>query len=180
MIKQLETFFEQPDGTTYRAARRSLLRNASFAPRGEQLLELAGFVERQAVQQGQRFADAMLPAWSLSPSYHWLCARLAEQQQDEEARELARFMMSSCLQGLLATGSGTRQRPYLVTYVSDEEDILQTLRLQPVTQRLIEGRRGPLDVVSCREAADVYFDVAELLEHLPGQRMPSSLKLAVR
>jgi hypothetical protein len=67
----------------------------------------------------------------------------------------------------LSTGDGTVDRPYLVTYVSDESDLLMATGRRGRQQRLVEGDVGCYDVVTCDDGQEVWFDVSDVYGGAP-------------
>ncbi|MCA9163490.1 MAG: hypothetical protein KDA62_10945 [Planctomycetales bacterium] len=169
MFEQLEAFFEQPTAASYRAARRQLLASCA-TPVVSDLHALARAVAKRRYREAEALIDTMLPTWSLSPALHDLAARVASAAADHDDLELERFMFSSCLDGILDTGDGSHERPYLVTYLSDEYDVLAALRQRACRQQTNETNQGLVDEITCDDGSTVCFDVTDLLRrktHVP-------------
>ena len=71
--------------------------------------------------------------------------------------ELERSLFVLTLQGLLATGDGTRGNPYIVCHPTDEYDVVATLGHEPAGQSLVEynGRRRLRAVEQLEECFEV-------------------------
>ena len=63
------------------------------------------------------------------------------------------------IKSILATGKGTKKRPYAVMRISDEMDVLSALRKQAGPQFLMMGNNRVLDLLQCSDGSDVYFDI---------------------
>src|SRR5262249_4077808 len=99
------------------------------------------------------------PSKILSPRFHLLAADAAEALGDAANLELERSLFVLTLQGLLATGDGTRGNPYLICHSTDEYDILEALELDPAGQSLVESEGRLFDVLLCTDGREVWFDV---------------------
>jgi len=76
--------------------------------------------------------------------------------------------LQSCLRGVLATGNGSQRRPYQVTFLSDERDVLQSLGKTAVSQQRLETSSRVYDMLECSDDTVVYFDIS----HLSPCRLP--------
>jgi hypothetical protein len=99
----------------------------------------------------------MAPDWLLSPRLHYFRAVVAEALQDVDQMALARFEMSACLDGLLATGNGSAIRPYVVTYLSDVLDLLQLQQKTALRRRVMPERDSLRDVIHCDDGRQRHF-----------------------
>ena len=169
MQDELQSFLEAPTVGNYRRVREVLLEELSSPPCASELAEMAA-----ASTAGDHVAvldrmDDLMPAWSLSPRLHFYAALAAERLGDAELADLERFVFQACLEGLLATGEGTADSPYLITYLSDEYDLLTALGLEPRSQSLVDRRGLLCDVVKCLDGEEVWFELTGLV-HDPRQR----------
>lgn len=180
MQDELQTFLEAPTARNYRRV-RELLCDASSevssstehgneervgenqAPTAHDLRELASLSAAGEYEKVLDRVSQMLPEWSLSPRVHFYAANAADHLGETETAEIERFVFQACLEGLLATGNGTMQAPYQITYLSDEYDVLTALGLEPRTQALVDRRGLLCDVVQCTDDEEVWFELAGLL-----------------
>lgn len=133
MHDELESFLESPTARNYRRVREALADEATESA-ADDLNHLAAALAAGDPAAALAAFDRMQPAWSLSPRAHFYAALAAEKLYDEETAELERFVFQACLEGILATGDGTAESPYLITYLSDEYDVLTALGLEPRSQ----------------------------------------------
>lgn len=167
MHQQYQAFLEEPTAANYRRARSAMLALDDFEASPLLLHEVARLCDRRRFDEAHERLEAMAADWALSPRYHELAARVAEQLDDEEDAELERFVAACCLRGVLATGDGSRRFPYLVTYNSDAQDILRFRGLEPLRQALHEHRGRRYDVVECHDGTRCWFDVTDIFRQLP-------------
>ena len=76
---------------------------------------------------------------------------------------MERWVFRACLQGILATGDGSRRKPYLVSQLSDEYDVLKLLGQTCEKQHLVQ--RGPrsCDVLTCDDGSQRWFNISDLV-----------------
>lgn len=179
MQDELQAFLEAPTARSYRRVREALLDELtdkalacdSLPPdlSAVVLAELADLLATGEYAVLARRTEELQPAWALSPRVHFYAAVAADERDDAEGAELERFLFQSCLEGILATGDGTANAPYLITYLSDEYDVLAALGLDPQSQRLTEQRGILFDVIRCVDGEEVWFELTGVL-HDPRQQ----------
>ncbi len=181
MQEELQTFLEAPSARTYRNVREALVEElATLGPSAPLspvcLIELAELAASNQFTTLLERVDELQPAWALSPRIHFLAAIAAEECGDIDVAELERFTFQSCLEGILATGDGTAAAPYLITYISDEYDVLAALGLEPRSQALVEQRGMLCDVARCLDGEEVWFELTGIV-HDPRERVAEFVAL---
>jgi hypothetical protein len=167
MQDELQSFLESPTARHYRRLRAALLEErdeqpqSAFDDRLQTLTDLFLTGDHAAVLD---LSQDMQPAWSMSPRVHFLAAQAAERLDDQPLAELERFCFQACLEGILATGDGTAEAPYCVTYLSDQYDVLSALGLEKRSQSLVDRRGMLCDVVKCTDGAEIWFELTGLLD----------------
>jgi hypothetical protein len=163
MYQEFTRFLELPGRTTFLAARRAWLRlkltrlsPAELQSVAELLAagEFAAVIERVHGWQARA---------AFSPRAHYLAAEAHTALGDVDAAEVERWAFSACLQGILSSGDGTRHKPYVITQLPDEYDVLKLLGLKCVTQQLVQRGRRACDVLSCQDGSQVWFNVSDLV-----------------
>lgn len=169
-------FVKKPTADNYRCVRQLVLAAPEYDP---YLAELECAVPRfhagdfQAVLQT---CDTLDSSCCLSPRYHFYAGVSAGELGDPARSRREKRATHACLRGLRETGDGSAHHPFLVTYLSDEYDLLRSLQAAEVRgQELVETSAGQCDVVHCRDGSEFWFDVTELLAAAPS---PSTRKLA--
>lgn len=173
MSPTIARFLDEPTGPHFQAAWRSVTktgRKVDF-PRLTALLADGG--AHEVLEE-----LSSLPLWlRLSPRVHDLAARAAELTAQSDDAEVERYLFSRCAAGILASGDGCPDSPYLAVQAADEAVILAILGREPLSQAVIEARDRILDVVICRDGGEVCFDVTHLLR-LPLQKRVKPRKTA--
>jgi hypothetical protein len=163
MERQLTAFVEQPCKATFLAARDCMLRQSPLPIVAADLADLAGLLERKEFELLLDRLDSLPPSKVLSPRVHFLAAEAADALGDSTSTELERSLFVLTLQGLLATGDGTRGNPYIVCHPTDEYDVLAALGCEPAGQSLVEHEGRLCDVLVCTDGRSVWFDVTDVL-----------------
>ncbi|MEZ6104095.1 MAG: hypothetical protein R3E01_34575 [Pirellulaceae bacterium] len=170
MHKAYESFLINPTADGYLRLRKKIVANRSLSRHWEELAQVARLMRRGAFDDVLAAGEAMFPAWMLSPRWHYYMGLAALRLHDGESAEIERFELQSCLVGLLATGDGTPESPYLATYLSDAQDVARALRLTPKDiQTIALGPEHPddaryFDVVTCSRGRELYFDATQIVD----------------
>jgi hypothetical protein len=173
MQRQLAAFVEQPGKETFLSARDAVLRQTPLPLVAAEIAELDLLLEKKEYQALLDCIDALPPSKVLSPRIHFLAAEAAEALGRGEDVELERSLFVLTLQGLLATGDGTRANPYIVCHASDEYDILAALCREAAGQSLTEYRGRLCDVLICADGRELWFDVTDLLRRPRTPKSPA-------
>lgn len=174
MQRQLAAFVEQPCKATFLAARDAVLRRSSLPLASADLADLERLLEQEEFQAVIDRIDALPPSKVLSPRVHFLAAEAAGALGHPADVELERSLFVLTLQGLLATGDGTRGNPYVVCHPTDEHDILAALGREPAGQSLVEHGGRLCDVQVCTDGRQVWFDVTDILVRPQPRRKPAT------
>jgi hypothetical protein len=164
MQRQLAAFVEQPSKTTYLAARDAVLSQSVLPLDSGDLAHIERLLDDQQPEAVLDRLDLLPPSKVLSPRVHFLAAEAAAALGREDDVELERSLFVLSLQGLLATGDGTRANPYSVCHASDEYDVVAALGSEPASQTLAEHDGRLCDVILCSDGRELCFDVSHLVE----------------
>jgi hypothetical protein len=106
--------------------------------------------------------EASMPGSLLSPAAHaMLAAALGRTGRRDAAARHARLARVA-LDGILATGDGTADRPWSVLRISDEYDVVDSLGTRPVGQALLADGPRRIDRVECQDGRTLHFDVTRV------------------
>jgi hypothetical protein len=99
------------------------------------------------------------PNLLLSPLAHFIMNQAYLDLKKENEAEGEKAMGRLILKSILATGKGTKKRPYAVMRVEDERDVLSALKKQAGTQFLVRDKSRVFDLMQCSDDSEVYFDI---------------------
>jgi hypothetical protein len=153
-------FMATPSGDTFVPLRAAVTDAPEYDFHANDVEELDQLVNDEDYEEVSARMGALMPNWLLSPRVHRLLAYAAGQLGDTETAQREGYLARACLRGLLQSGDGTPERPYLVTHVADEYDVLDYLKKDPVEQRQVVGPGGAFDVLLCEDDSELWFDIS--------------------
>jgi hypothetical protein len=153
-------FLDNPSGDTFLELRELVLEQPEYDFHSRSLADLQDLAATgQLAAVPDELSEAM-PNWLLSPRIHLLVGQAAEQRGDAETAQRELFLAQACLKGLVESGDGSRARPYRITHVADEYDLLESLGKELDRQRSVDDDpAGPLDLIVCTDGSELYFDI---------------------
>lgn len=104
----------------------------------------------------------LMQSWSnlmLSPRAHLAAGICLEQLGQPDGCRAEKMIASAILEGILASGDGSRENPYLVTRTSDEYDLLSYLEKTMRQQALHEDEGRYFDVLELEDGGSLWFDI---------------------
>jgi hypothetical protein len=91
---------------------------------------------------------------------------MAKRRGDERSAMVEARLAFACIQGLMATGDGTKDKPYVVVRVRDEYELLEHLEKRPARQTLLRDGERQLDCFELDDGSELYFDISVPKSHL--------------
>lgn len=117
------------------------------------------FVKEKKYKEAQAALEKAMPNLLLSPRAHPCAAMAAEGLGEAEKAKAERDAAAKCIEGMLATGDGSPEKPYTVSRVSDECDLLRHLKKARNVQGLRQKDGKSFDVMQCADGTEVWFDI---------------------
>src|SRR5690606_4912356 len=142
-------FLQSPDRESYLAVHAVLIASEHYDPYSRELNKIEELIDAGELDTAREQLAAAMRNLLLSPKAHWTAGLIAKQSNDQDGARMAGLVGVRCCQGIVATGDGSKRRPYIVTRVSDEYDVLQYLEKQPVGQALTGIGNRHFDVIRC-------------------------------
>ena len=158
-----EEFLHRPTCASFTSVRECVLKEDSFTPSALVLVELSQLLAGEEYTHVLERVEELMPAWAICPRIHFLAGSAAEALDDAEESELCQFLSSTCVDGILSTGDGSRNNPWLVTYPSDAQDCLARLGLSVKSQQLVNDGDAMLDIIQANNDRIYCFDVSDLI-----------------
>lgn len=171
MKEQFANFIESPNRQSYLALRETIVNSDDYQPYSADAFESAErLYEQQELDQAREVLIAAMPNLLLSPRAHLMLSFLYSKQGDERSSQMELMLASACIDGILATGDGSAQSPYLVTRISDEYDVLDHFDKQLASQALRQSDDQHLDVIRCTDGSEIWFDISDAYNQLNKMR----------
>lgn len=162
-----EKFLTEPNRETYLALRQELIDSPSYNPYSGELSDVEKLFEEEKLQEACDLLNKAMGNLMLSPRAQRSLALLNHKLGKETAVQLCLRMEQSCLAGMIATGDGTPEKPYLVTRVDDEYDILEHLeKVSFTSQSLKQVGDRQIDSFQFEDGSEVCFDITDAKNHL--------------
>jgi len=104
----------------------------------------------------------LMPGGIFSPAVHAALADAYAHSGRQEAADRETSLAKAALRSIASTGDGSAEHPWTVLRISDEYDVLRSMKKRPGRQEVIEESGRYLDHHVCEDGSEVYFDVTEL------------------
>jgi hypothetical protein len=166
IAKLLAAFQKEPNRENFVGLRAAVVAAPSYSPYSFDLDEIGDLAKKEQFAEVQTRLKAAMPNLLLSPRAHLLASRAAERLGDARTAEKERSLIAACFKGILSTGDGSREKPYLVTRVSDEYDVLGYLKKRSKQQAIVRVGDKQLDRFDCTDGSVCCFDVTEVFGSL--------------
>jgi len=170
MDQQFVHYLQHPDLENFLSLRNALLAHPAFNPYSRELYRVDQLLKDQKAADAEEvLRTSMTPNHLISPAAHLKLSLAYQQMGREEEAQRERAIGMRCLEGILYTGDGSRENPFLVTRTSDEYDVVLAQKHQFAQQSLI--REGPryLDRITTTDGSEFYFDVTEIFQIAKGR-----------
>jgi len=164
--KALDAFLKEASREHFVALRKHVISHEKYSPYSTELKDIAKLVEKRTYAAAKQKAQAALPNLLLSPRLHKYLYVIAREEKDEKTANVERLFYLRSIEGILATGDGTKERPYLVTRTSDEYDVLWYLKKECKTQALSNADGRYLDMLTCKDGSEIWFDITDAFNTL--------------
>lgn len=152
-------FIECPDRDSYLAVCQSVVSSTQYNPYSDEIRDVHALVEEQRYEDARSRLSEAMPNLLLSPRAHLLLAMIADKTGDKQGAQAEGLIASLCAKGILATGNGSKEKPYVVVRTSDEHDVVQFLGKRFSGQALVEEGPRCFDVIQCDDGSELWFDI---------------------
>lgn len=154
-------FLESPDRESYIAVRTALVSSDYYDAYSNEMDGLDQLLDAGKFEEASRKLTDSMPNLLLSPWAHFIMSFIADKLNDEKGAHAESLIAAACCKGILATGDGTKDKPYIVVRVSDEYDVLQYVGKGLELQSLIHDGNRHFDLVKCRDGSELWFDITD-------------------
>src|SRR5262249_3037929 len=129
-------FLKAPTADTFRAVRDAVATHEKYDGYSRDLDNMRTAHAQKRYAEVRAAFVAAQPNLLLSPEAHFLLSLTAKALGDTAGSDTEKFVCFRCIDGILSTGTGTQEKPYLVLRTSDEYDVLSALGKQLQSQHL--------------------------------------------
>jgi hypothetical protein len=167
--EQLNAFLQAPSAEAFLRLREAVMGSRGYAPYARDLHQANALLKEGKFEEARDHLLSVMANYLLNPSVHQMLAYAHHELGDEQAARFEYAVAGAMMQGILSTGDGTAERPYLVLHTADEYDVLRHLGKRPQKQSLVQAGEKRLDRQECDDGSEVCFDVTVQLTHLQRQ-----------
>lgn len=168
-------FIQDPSMRTLAPIRKQLVQSSEYDPYSHRLDGIDDMIESGLLIEAAEALAACMAHYILSPRAHLMAAYLLrEVAHDRDAADTEERIYAACIEGILSTGNGTENNPYLITFSSDENDILEYLDKDRMEQSLRHSAEHHYDVMLTSDGDEIWFDITDLYDHFMKSLQPGS------
>jgi hypothetical protein len=168
-MKSFFEFVENPSGEHYRAILEKLAAGSDYRPYAGQIEQIQGLLDSEEYEKAYEACQRSKGTLLLSPELHMLAGYAARKLGDEETFDLERVITSACVRGILDTGDGTKEKPFIVSVPGDEYFVLEVFKKKYGSQALICDGDRYVDLIKTTECDEIYFDITKPYLNLQNQ-----------
>lgn len=163
MTDQFFDCFMEPSLENFTFSQQEIFNHPEYHPYSEDLKVLQGLLDKNDLENAIELNTVNL---MLSPRAHLYKQYALDKLNRPEEAKSEGYMAHIILEGISLTGDGTVERPYRVTSISDERDMVQFLNEEFAGQSLVQANDKIMDMIQCKSGKEIYFDIT-----IPYQRM---------
>jgi hypothetical protein len=152
-------FLKKPSTEGFQGIRQQVAASDRYAPYSNELDMLMAALSAGEPQAAIDLFWRSFPNLLLSPLAHFILSQAYKDLKRENEAEGEKAMGRLILKSILATGKGTKKKPYAVMRVEDERDVLSVLKKQAGAQFLMTDKSRVFDLLQCSDGSEVYFDI---------------------
>ena len=152
-------FLQTPDREKFLAVREAVASSETYCPYSNELTQADQCIDQGKFEEARLLVGDAMANLLLSPAAHLTLAIIAKKLGDAKGAEMEGFIAATCVQGILATGDGSRDSPYFVLRTSDEYDVIGYLGKKPKSQALTGDGDRHFDLIHCEDGSELWFDI---------------------
>jgi Domain of unknown function (DUF4919) len=162
-------FLSDPVRENFLRIREQILTDPRYEPYSDDIDDLQELFVQEKFDELSRSFMEHFPNLLLSPRLHLLAALAERKLGRDENADIELSIYEQCLAGILSTGDGSQESPYLVLRTSDIYDVLDHLDKEFGEQSLVHRGERSFDVMRCQDGSEYWFDITESFRKLEEQ-----------
>ncbi|MCP4110554.1 MAG: DUF4919 domain-containing protein [Desulfobacteraceae bacterium] len=168
MREEFIKFIQTPNRDNYLTCHKKLVSSDKYEPYSDEIDTAGKLCEQHKVEEAKEALKTAMGNLMLSPSAHQLLSFLFHKLGDTESSEFEWMAGQACIAGILSTGDGSVNTPYIVVRTSDEYDVIKHFEKESAHQSLMQNGRKHLDLIKCTDGSEYCFDITSAYNHLTG------------
>jgi hypothetical protein len=159
VLARLNAFLRERTLPRFLAAREAMIASSRFDPRSTVLPDVFRLLARGHYPEILKVTRESMGNWLLNPGFHFIRGQALRELGDEFRSSREADTGRALLGGLLLTGDGSPDRPYLVLRSADEYDVLGSMGRRCRAHQVVFRMGRAYDGMACEDGGDVWFDV---------------------
>lgn len=159
----VEQFLNNPNKDTFLQLRKQILSMPDYRPYHYYELTAYQLINQQKYAEALDYMADFMANYFLNPGFHLLAAKLLSTSDDHETAQREFMYAQMFLQGILLTGDGTEDHPYLVLHIADEYNVMDYLEKKTAGQALIDHGPKLMDRHDLEDGSTLWFDVTDMM-----------------
>lgn len=162
LLDAFHTYMTDGKPESFQRLRSAFMKGTDYRPYKRRLERVVEQIEQRADDSILQDLNKLKSGYLISPDFHLALAHVLNRlgQTDESSVEC--LIAQRCIDGILSTGDGTEKRPYFVTFVSDEYNVMSLLQKQLQMQCLVKRGDREFDMLRCQDGSELCFDITEM------------------
>ena len=161
--KVFEAYLVCPSLQKYLVAVETLQGSSCYSPYSSELCEVNRLIESNNLDCAHQFLLKNSCNLILSPIFHMTMAFFFNRQRQVKKMKYSYLIATNCIKGILSSGDGTKEKPYLITRVSDEHDVLNYLGKTLTLQSLVKVEDKAYDRLQCVDKTVLWFELRNMI-----------------
>lgn len=157
MTDEFLNFFKDPTQENFLKARNYVITHEEYNPYSDDISKLQELLEVANYEKVLHYNNINV---IMSPRAHLYKKYAATQLGNEKDASSEFFLAHRILEGILLTGDGSKEHPYVVLRVSDERDVLSFISEEFESQSLVKEERI-YDLITTKSGKTIYFDITD-------------------
>ena len=142
LMEAFEHYLQERTQESFLNARRVLMSLPSYNPMSPELYALDEMLRAGDWHSMRDLASQVVDNWMLTPYIHEALALAYKKLDDHERSSLEYALSVACAEGIISTGDGTAEKPYLVVRSDDAYGVLNFLEIEWTEERRVDGPNG--------------------------------------
>lgn len=168
MRELLIAYLQTQTQEAFRALREAVAASDAYEPYDGYQQQLGALLKREQYAEARELLRHKMDGWVLNPGFHMHMSFVCHKLNDADAARAERYIARAVAQGIFDSGDGSRAQPYLVMRTADEYDLLEFLDKTPGGQQLVTEEQRVLDLLTCADGTELWFDVTLPFTRLRG------------
>ena len=160
VLAGLDDYLHAPSPEKFRLLQQTVAASPDYSPYGVSFGNAGKLFKEGKFAEAESVLKTVFWNYVLSPRLHLMLGIASDKQGNQMKARMGFGMANRCVEGILSTGTGHRDKPYRVLHVEEEYDVMDKLGKKVKRQALVKADGQHFDMLECEDGSTVYFDIA--------------------